>query len=439
MRTNNLNFFQISIFFIIFCNLFFGWGFQIFSINGIPINYIFLLLLLFTTKFSDLFYILNSKKIISILFFFFLFNFLRLIYDFQKYGIIALRDATYFIDILYLLIATNIFSNNESFINFANFLKICFVTVIIYLFLWFFKNEIINFSPTVQSPLGQSTSLFFNWSTMAFFLVWFSFYKVIFSDHKNKFFNYLFLISFILFSIIVFQRRFIYLGLISLFVISFFFKREETIKISAYFFLGLLILPILNYIGISLEGKVGRVTDMFFFFDHLASAIPGYDGVNNQFEVTSNTAQKRLEFWTYVIKIQFSNLYTIFFGNGFGSPLVNFIAIGEVTVREPHNMYLSIFSRSGLVGFLFFIIMNLKLISIWFEVFNILKQKKESIHFKILIFSGIYFVLLYVSGLVDSNLSYNYFSIIFNILWGVTISLNYIYTDKSSHKNKINI
>ena len=169
MRTNNLNFFQISIFFIIFCNLFFGWGFQIFSINGIPINYIFLLLLLFTTKFSDLFYILNSKKIVSILFFFFLFNSLRLIYDFQKYGIIALRDATYFIDILYLLIAINIFSNKVSFINFANFLKICFVTVIIYLFLWFFKNEIINFSPTVQSPLGQNTSLFFNWSTMAFF------------------------------------------------------------------------------------------------------------------------------------------------------------------------------------------------------------------------------------------------------------------------------
>jgi hypothetical protein len=325
------------------------------------------------------------------------------------------------------------------FINFINFLKICFVTVVIYVFLWFFKDEVISISPNVQSPLGQNTSLFFNWSTMAFFLIWFSFYKVIFSDHSNKFLNYFFLIFFVLFSIIVFQRRFIYLCLISLFLISFFFKRDETIKISAYFFLGLLILPVLNYIGISLEGKVGRVTDMFFFFDHLASAIPGYDGVNDKFEVTSNTAQKRIEFWSYVLKTQFSNLYTIFFGNGFGSPLVNFIAIGEVTVREPHNMYLTIFSRSGLVGFLFFIIMNLKLISIWFEVFNILKKNKSSIHFKILIFSGIYFVLIYVSGLVDSNLSYNYFSIIFNILWGATISLNYIYTNANSQNNKINI
>ena len=212
-----------------------------------------------------------------------------------------------------MLVAVNIFSNKVSFINFVNFLKICFVTVIIYVFLWFFKDEVINFSPTVQSPLGQNTSLFFNFSTMAFFLVWFSFYNVIFSDHKKKFFNYLFLIFFVLFSIIVFQRRFIYLCLFSLFIISFFFNRDEAIKISAYFFLGLIILPILNYMGISLEGKVGRVTDMFFFFDHLASAIPGYDGVNNKFEVTSNTAQKRIEFWSYVLKTQFSNFSPKFY------------------------------------------------------------------------------------------------------------------------------
>ena len=264
MRTDNLNFSQILIFFLIFCNLFFGWGFQIFSINGIPINYIFLLLLFLTTKFSNVFHILNTKKVSSILFFFILFNSLRLIYDFQNYGIIALRDATYFIDILYLLIAVNIFSNKMFFINFINFLKICFVTVIIYIFLWFFKDEVISISPNVQSPLGQNTSLFFNWSTMAFFLIWFSFYKVIFSDHNNKFLNYFFLIFFVLFSIIVFQRRFIYLCLISLFLISFFFKRDETIKISAYFFLGLLILPVINYIGISLEGKVGRVNRYVF-------------------------------------------------------------------------------------------------------------------------------------------------------------------------------
>jgi len=439
MENNKSRPLEVLIFFLFFCNLFFGHGFQILTFFNLPVNYIFLIVLVLFTLNHQTFNILKIKKIHSIIFLFLALNFLRLILDIQEFGLIALRDATYSIDILFLIASIYIFSINNTFDKFIKFLKICFFTVLLFIIFWTFKDFVQKFSPTISSITGQTTSLFFNWSTIALYLIWFAFYKIIFHDDKIKISSLIILIFFILFSLIVFQRRFIYLCLISLFLISFFFKRDETIKISAYFFLGLLILPVINYIGISLEGKVGRVTDMFFFFDHLASAIPGYDGVNNRFEVTSNTAQKRIEFWSYVLKTQFSNLYTIFFGNGFGSPLVNFIAIGEVTVREPHNMYLTIFSRSGLVGFLFFIIMNLKLISIWFEVFNILKKNKNSIHFKILIFSGIYFVLIYVSGLVDSNLSYNYFSIIFNILWGATISLNFIYTNANFQKNKINI
>ena len=49
---------------------------------------------------------------------------------------------------------------------------------------------------------------------------------------------------------------------------------------------------------------------MFFFIDHLASAIPGYQGIDGKFEITSNTAEQRLEFWTYVLKNQLSNYYT---------------------------------------------------------------------------------------------------------------------------------
>ena len=84
----------------------------------------------------------------------------------------------------------------------------------------------------------------------------------------------------------------------------------------------------------------------------------------------------------------------------YGSPIVSFTAIGNITVREPHNMYLTIFSRSGLIGFYLFILLNLKLINIWFQLYSTLKHKNE-IHYKLLIFSGIYFVLIYVSGLVD--------------------------------------
>ncbi len=419
--------FSFLIFFLFFCNLFFGWGFQIFTIGSIPINYIILIVLFFFINIKVSFDILSHNKINNILFLFLLLNLMRLIYDFQKHGFIAIRDATYVIDVFFLVISAYFFSFREMYDKLNKFLKACFLTAIFYIIFWFFKDLVIIFSPIVTSPLGQEANLFFNWSTMAFFLLWFSFYKIIFSQKKRNFINIFYLVFFILFSLIIFQRRFIYLGLISLFLISIFFKKDQTLKISVYFFLALLVLPILNYIGISLEGKLGKVSNMFFFIDHLASAIPGYQGIDGKFQVTSNTAEQRLEFWTYVLKTQLSNYNTLIFGNGFGSPIVNFTAIGNITVREPHNMYLTIFSRSGLIGFYLFILINLKLINIWFQLYSILKFKKNELHYRLLIFSGIYFVLIYVSGLVDSNLSYNYFSIIFNILWGLIISINFLY------------
>ena len=430
MENNKSRPLEVLIFFLFFCNLFFGHGFQILTFFNLPVNYIFLIVLVLFTLNHQTFNILKIKKIHSIIFLFLALNFLRLILDVQEFGLIALRDATYSIDILFLIASLYIFSINNTFDKFIKFLKICFFTVLLFIIFWTFKDFVQKFSPTISSITGQTTSLFFNWSTIALYLIWFAFYKIIFHDDKIKISSLIILIFFILFSLIVFQRRYIYLCLIALFLVSFFFKKKETIQILVFFIMGIMIIPILNYLGITLEGKIGKVSNIFFFIDHLASSLPGYVGNDSEFVVTSGTSEKRLEFIYYVLQKQFSNLFLFFFGTGFGQPLVDFIATGGVTIREPHNMYLTIFARSGFVGFILFMIINIKLIYLWFETYHYLKDQKKSPHYQLLIFSGIYFIFIYVMGLTDSTLSNNYYSIIFYILWGVTISINHIYTKK---------
>ena len=110
MVKNKLNLFSILIFFLFFFNLFFGWGFQIFTISSIPINYIILIALFFFINIRVSFDILKHNKINNILFLFLLLNLMRLIYDFQNHGLIAIRDATYIIDIFFLLISAYFFS-----------------------------------------------------------------------------------------------------------------------------------------------------------------------------------------------------------------------------------------------------------------------------------------------------------------------------------------
>ena len=424
---------ELIIFFLFFCNLFFGHGFQILTFFNLPINYIFLIVLVLFSFNHQTFNILKKKKIHSIIFIFLALNFLRLILNIQEFGPIALRDATYSIDILFLIASLYIFSLNNIFDKFKNLIKICFFTVILFIIFWIFRDFVEKFSPTITSVTGQTASLFFNWSTIALYLIWFSFYKIIFNDDKIKFLSLIILIFFILFSLIVFQRRFIYLCLIALFLVSFFIKKKESVQILVFFLIGIMIIPILNYLGISFEGKIGKVSNIFFFIDHLASSIPGYVGDENEFLVSSGTAQTRIEFINYVLQKQFSSLFLFLFGSGFGQPLVDFIATGGIKVREPHNMYLTIFARSGFIGFVLFIIINIKLIYLWFETYHYIKDEKKSSHYQLLIFSGIYFIFIYVTGLTDSSLSNNYLSIIFNILWGLIISINHQYTKKDEN------
>ena len=238
MENYKSRYLELIIFFLFFCNLFFGHGFQILTFFNLPVNYILLIVLVLFSFNQKTFNILKIKKIHSIIFLFLALNFFRLIFNTQEFGLMALRDATYSIDMLFLISSLYIFSINDIFDKFKNLIKICFFTVFLFIIFWIFRDFVEKFSPTITSITGQTTRLFFNWSTIALYLVWFSFYKIIFHDDKIKISSLIILIFFILFSLIVFQRRFVYLCLIALFLISFFLKKKRNYSNTSFFSFG---------------------------------------------------------------------------------------------------------------------------------------------------------------------------------------------------------
>ena len=130
-------------------------------------------------------------------------------------------------------------------------------------------------------------------------------------------------------------------------------------------------------------------------------------------------------FWQELIRNLTSTPYNLFFGKSFGLPLVNFIGQGGIVIREPHNMYLSIFGRGGLIGLFIYIILNIKLINIFFKSYTQSKSDKNSLFFKIILFIGIYILSMYNMGISDSILTNSYFSITLNILWGLVLAIYY--------------
>ena len=426
MKINKKNSLPLNILiFILFTNFFFGYSFQILNIISIPINYIFLVLLVFFLKFHLSSIYLFKLGIYNFILIFLIFNIIKLIISYPSYQIYALRDSTYAFDLLFIVISFTIFTNLQNNYKIINIINYFFYITLVFIFFWFFRDFLTKFSLTINSPTGAQADLFFNFSTLSLITAWYAFYKLIFDSNKVNINRYLFFILLISFSLIFLQRRSIYLCLILVFIISLFFNNKETFKVILILLIGSLLIPLLNFLGISLTGKIGDVDNIFFFFEHFLSALPGYNYENEIFETTSDTANLRLVFWKFVIKTQFSNINFLIFGQDYGAPLVFFKSVGGIPVREPHNMYLTVFARTGIFGLMIFLIIHFKLLSIWIQSYKLSLLQKKYIENKILIFLGIYFLFIYIIGLTDSILVANYYSIVFNIFWGWVISIHY--------------
>lgn len=425
------------LFFLLFCNIFLGWAFQILTIVNIPINYIFLILLLMLTINKKTINNLKTIKLYNILFFFIIFNLIKLFNDFFLYGLIAIRDATFFIDHIYILITLGIFVADEDLIKLNNILKYFFYSVFIFIFCWIFKDFFISLSPTVTSPTGMKANLLFNFSTLPFITTWFSFYLFVYPQVDKPIFKYLVLIFLLFFSLIVFQRRFLYLGLIILFCISFIYQRKIVYKISIIFLVLFLILPLLSSLGITFSGKLGEVSNIAFFYNHLASSFSGYESQSDMFDISQGTANQRIEWWSLVLNNQFSDFKKLLFGSNFGVPLIDFVGYQYISIREPHNSYITIFARSGLVGFILYSILNIKLIIIYINTLKHLNEHKFYFEKQILIFLGIYIMFIYSMGLADSVIAYSFYSIPMNIFFGIVLFIH-INLNKSINTDRIN-
>ena len=97
--------------FIVFSNFFFGWAFQNFTISFVPIVYVFLLLLLLNSKLSTNFKILQDVGLLNIFLFYLMYNLVKLSINYFEYGLVAIRDGTFVLDSLFILVSLSFFSS----------------------------------------------------------------------------------------------------------------------------------------------------------------------------------------------------------------------------------------------------------------------------------------------------------------------------------------
>ena len=416
-RIKRSNFIYFIIVSLIFGNLFLGWSFQNLKVFSIPINEIMIFLLLTQIKpFIIKNYINKVTKIFPYIFWLF-FGFIYLLIGFVTNGIWALRDGSHVIDSLYLIIGFFIISNSDNYKNLFIHLKYFVWIAFIYLLLFPFKGSVQSFLPTISGASGYNISKsIFNYSSIYTTSVWLGFYALINyqKDNSGIFLRKIIPISLIFFVIIIFQQRMIYLSIFGILIFYGIYGNAGK-KIFLFPFIFLFFLGLISLFDLQIKGRMSEVS-LEFFTEHFMSLF-GYSSERTL--SSTGTVELRILWIEELYEKSLSSVSRFFFGAGYGNPLVNFGLKYGASVREPHNSYLSLYGKMGVIGVLVWSYMHLQFFKTWNKYYQYTKNNNMEDEKNKLLGFMTFIVLVLISGISNSMFAETWIASIYYLCWGI--------------------
>lgn len=280
-------------------------------------------------------------------------------FDLPKHGASAARDYLPIVDALFFFAGLAVVyaaGNKATWLLWRdNFLKILLIISGLYLSLYAFQDTILQYSPRVVG-YQQSVPLFGYFTTgnvlamLGIFAIFLMPEKFSFGKQKPKpIILLIFLIAFLI-AFVLLQSRTSYIAFVFFLIVLGFLGYGKAVASTFWAMLFLVLsLLVIDLFGLELEGRVGNI-GLNMVTAQLES-ITGQGGL----ESAAGGVNERLGWWFDSINKWLFDTKSIFFGIGFGEALTNFYVMGAggeaVIVREPHNSFISVLTRTGLIGF----------------------------------------------------------------------------------------
>ncbi len=389
--------------------------------GGVPLGELVLLLVLLKVN-----YLIVYSRLSSVVF---LFPFIvwwayglgRALAGVPEFGMWALRDASHVIESLFIIVGFIAVSRKRDLERFFYWLPRVLVVISVYSIGFIFKDTLQGWSPSIVAGGGHEVPVLFAYANTAQLLLWASVYILLFKVGGSSIPNYLLvLIATVLigYAVLLFQARITYLQLIVLFLLLLLYRRELIGQVVFSLFFILVFLLILPLTGIQLEGRLGQELSVDFIAKHIAT-IGGIsaDGVVG----SAAGVHQRIGWWTELFFAWTSSVKTFMFGLGYGMPLIDYTLASGAVVREPHNSYISILARLGVIGATAWLWMHLILIVVWINAYREcthIRWKEGQNRLLILL---VFFVLIWVLAIGQDAFEKPYNAIPYYFFWGVIL------------------
>ncbi|MER2517503.1 MAG: O-antigen ligase family protein [Candidatus Accumulibacter phosphatis] len=176
-------------------------------------------------------------------------------------------------------------------------------------------------------------------------------------------------------------------------------------------------LAAIDFSGVEFEGRVGKVG-----LEMLSSQLESVTGEGGLESARSGVDQRKN--WTAAALSRWaSSPGTIATGVGFGVALTNFSVGGAggkpVVVREPHNSYVSVLTRTGLLGLVPWLIFHLVLLLKLWQKFRYERQKNDTREADYWLWMFMLFISLLVTAVVQPVFESPHFAVPYFFLAGL--------------------
>ena len=260
---------------------------------------------------------------------------IRIIVDTPKYGLLAPRDALFVFE-LWLLFPAILLGYNYGEKKVEKLIGSLFLIATIWFLLYPLRDLLISISPIVgiqrPVPLFQFTTAGFL-SVPAFF--WFLNRKGLVGVVGT---------SSTLIIILLVQSRGVYIAFILSIILSFLVRGTLISRWKHLVISGFLLLLFVLTLGSTITGRLGLAVGFDTVKEQLATLF-GKEGTG------SGSLHYRLVAWSFVLEQVLEDPLAAIFGLGLGMDLFLGLMLGpDILVRKPHNDFLEIWARLGIVG-----------------------------------------------------------------------------------------
>lgn len=387
--------------------------------HGIPIGELVLLFSILTINYDVL---LPRISIIVLLLPFMIWWSVGLSHAFMaipEYGFWAFRDASHVIESLFLVIGFTFAEHQQMLERFFNWLKKIFIIVCIYTLSYPFSEILQPLSPKLVAGAGYEMPLLFNYGQTSSDLLIITSYYLIFSS--SRVFPYFVAIFLLGFAIFMFQARTIYLQIIAVSSLLVVYRSSSFLRVITMIIVLVGFLATMPMVGLHFKGRLREVS-LDFLINHFL-AIGGVE--NEGVEGAARGVPQRLGWWSDLYERWTADARTFVFGLGYGFPLINFRQHEGIVVREPHNSYVSIMARLGLLGSLAFIWMHTLLLRVWYHTYRACSHMGWHEGENRLLMLMMFFILIWISAIGEDAFEKPFCAIPYYFFWGIVLRMNW--------------